>query len=276
MRIHKLLPSLVILLLVSVASAQRPAPADPAPLGKVSFPPYQTKKLANGLTVYALEHHEQPTVAIRLVITAGAVNDPVDLPGVASMTADLLTEGTKSRSASAIAQAIDEVGASLSTSADMESTIISTSALTDSIDIAFELMTDVVMNPTFAEEELDRLKEQSMSGLTASMEDPDFIADTVFDRVVYGSHPYGHVASGTLDSIPKVKRTDLARFHETHYAPNIAALAIVGDLKADEAFKLAERIQARSTVVWTMEEQGRTEDHFGGRKDGWTSHCRHR
>jgi zinc protease len=123
----------------------------------------------------------------------------------------------------------------------MESTIVTAAALTDSVDLAFELMNDIVMNPAFAQEEIDRAKQQAMSGLTASMEDADFVADAVFDRIAYGSHPYGHMAQGTLDSIPKIKREDLAKFHETYYAPNISALAIAGDLKPEDAFKLAER-----------------------------------
>jgi zinc protease len=241
MRSGKLLVAILALLIGSVALAQKPAPADPQPLAKVSFPTYQTRKLPNGLTVYALEYHEQPVVSVRLVIGAGAVNDPVDLPGVAAMTADLLTEGTKTRSATEIAKTIDQVGASLGSSADMESTIVTAAALTDSVDLAFELMNDIVMNPAFAQEEIDRAKQQAMSGLTASMEDADFVADAVFDRIAYGSHPYGHMAQGTLDSIPKIKREDLAKFHETYYAPNISALAIAGDLKPEDAFKLAER-----------------------------------
>src|SRR5262245_54586193 len=173
---RRLLAAILALLIGSVASAQKPAPADPPPLAKVNFLPYQTKKLPNGLTVYALEYHEQPVVSVRLLITAGAANDPADLPGVASMTADLLTEGTKTRSATDIAKTIDQVGASLGSSADMESTIITAASLTDSVDLAFELMNDIVMNPQFAQEEIDRAKEQAMSGLTASLEEADFVA----------------------------------------------------------------------------------------------------
>src|SRR5262245_64847547 len=97
MRSRKLLAASLVVLIGSVASAQKPAPADPPPLAKVNFPPYQTRKLANGLTVYALEYHEQPVVSVRLVIGAGAVNDPAELQGVASMTDALLREGTKNR-----------------------------------------------------------------------------------------------------------------------------------------------------------------------------------
>jgi zinc protease len=123
----------------------------------------------------------------------------------------------------------------------MESTVISASVLTDSAGLAFELMTDVLMNPAFAAAELARAQQQSLSNLTANMEDPDFIADAAFDRVVYGLHPYGHLTTGTLTSIPRIKREDLIKFHDTYYAPNISAIAIVGDLSTSDAFKLAEQ-----------------------------------
>src|SRR2546425_12736465 len=175
------------------------------------------------------------------MITAGADNDPANLPGVAAFTADLLNKGTKTRTATQIAEAIDQVGGSVEASGDMEGTVISASVLTDSVGLAFELMTDVLMNPAFSPAELARAQQQSLSNLTANMEDPDFIADAVFDRVIYGTHPYGHLTGGTLTSIPKIKREDLVQFHSKYYAPNISALAIVGDLSTADAFKLAEQ-----------------------------------
>jgi zinc protease len=232
----------IFLLLTScTATAQREGPPEPGPLGKVEFPAYEKRVLPNGLTVYALEHHEQPVVAIRLLISAGADRDPRDLPGVAAFTANLLNQGTKTRTATKIAEAIDQVGGSLEATADMESTTVGAAVLIDNVGLAFELMNDVVMNPAFAADELSRAQQQSLSGLTANMDDPDFIADAVFDRVVYGSHPYGHLEGGTLQSIPKIKRDDLVKFHNAYYAPNISAMAIVGDLRTADAFKLAEQ-----------------------------------
>jgi zinc protease len=207
----------------------------------VEFPHYETRNLPNGLTVYAIEHREQPVVAIRLLIAAGSANDPPDAPGVASFTASLLNQGTRTRTATEIAESIDQAGGSVEASADMESTVVSASVLTDSVPLAFELMTDMLMNPSFASEEIERLKQQSLSSLSASMEDPDFIADAVFNRVVYGAHPYGHLEGGTLASIPKISREHLTRFHDTYYAPDISALSIVGDLSTAESFKLAEQ-----------------------------------
>jgi zinc protease len=217
------------------------APPEPQPLGRIDFPTYEKRVLSNGLTVYALESHEQPVVAVRLVIKAGAVHDPNNLSGVAAFTADLLNKGTKTRSATQIAEAIDQVGGSLEAGADMESTTISASVLTDSVGLAFALMNDIVMNPAFAQDELARTQQQTLSGLAANLEDPEFIADVAFERVVYGLHPYGHLENGTLSSIPKIRRDDLVRFHQTYFAPNVSALAIAGDLSTSEAFGLAEQ-----------------------------------
>jgi len=232
------------LLLAACSTATAPktdAAPEPTPLARVDFPSYEKKVLSNGLTVYALEYHEQPTVAVRLMITAGAERDPANLPGVAAFTADLLNKGTKTRSATQIAETIDQVGGSLEASASMESTNVVTRTLTDSVNVGFELMNDIVMNPAFAADELARAQQQSESNLVANMQDPDFLADAVYERVIYGNHPYGHLQGGTLGSIPKIRRDDLIKFHDTYYAPNVSALAIVGDLPTAESFKLAEQ-----------------------------------
>jgi zinc protease len=233
--------ALLLLLASCTERAQKDEPPTPQPLGRIDFPAYEKRVLPNGLTVYALEYHEQPIVAVRLLITAGADSDPANLPGVAAFTADLLNQGTRTRTATQIAETIERVGGTVQAAADMESTSLSAAVLTDNTGLAFELMNDMLMNPAFAQDELARSQQQSLSGLTAQMEDPDFIADAVFNREIYGPHPYGHVESGTLTSIPKIKREDLVKFHQTWYAPNISTLAIVGDLKPAEAFKLAEQ-----------------------------------
>jgi zinc protease len=239
----------VFLLFVLVLSSCSTPPAKtdeagqpvPAPLGHVEFPAYEKKVLPNGLTVYALEYHEQPIVAVRLMIRAGADRDPANLPGVASLAADLLNKGTATRSATQIADAIDQVGGSLEASANMESTNVAARVLVDSVNLAFELMNDVVVNPAFFPEELAREKQQAQSNLIANMQDPDFLADAVFERVIYGMHPYAHSVSGTLGSIDRITRADLVKYHQTYYAPNLSALAVVGDLPAAESFRLAEQ-----------------------------------
>jgi zinc protease len=133
------------------------------------------------------------------------------------------------------------VGGRIESGADVESTTVSAQVLTDSVDLALELMNDMILNPAFARDELARTQQQTLSGLVANMQDPDFIADSAFDRLVYGAHPYGHLENGTLSSIPRIRPTDLQRFHQTYYAPNNSALIIAGDLPMSEAFKLAEQ-----------------------------------
>lgn len=249
MRKQIALPALLLLLVAAAAalfflstpSPDETSPPEPTPLAKVDFPKYESRKLSNGLVVYAIEHREQPVVTIRLLISAGAANDPSDMPGVASFTANLLNQGAGSRTATQIAEAIDQAGGSLEAGADMEGTTVTASVLKDDVPLAFELMTGIVMHPAFASEEIERLRQQSLSSLSADMEDPDFIADAVFERVVYGSHPYGHLAGGTLTSIPRINREHLTAFHDTYYVPNISTLAIVGDLSANESFRLAEQ-----------------------------------
>jgi zinc protease len=214
-------PALILLVLSAACSSpesRNDLPPVPAPLGRVDFPAYEKSVLSNGLTVYALEYHEQPIVAVRLMITAGAERDPEGLPGVAALTASLLNKGTAKRSAPEIAAAIDQVGGSLEASANMESTSVTARVLTDSIGLAFELMNDVVMNPAFSPDELDRERQQAESNLTANMQDPDFVADAVFERVLYGQHPYGRPPGGTLGSLPKIRRR--SRSWATFRLPN--------------------------------------------------------
>jgi zinc protease len=241
MRSVKWTLALVLLATTAIGFAQKPEPPDPAPLGNVDFPAYQTRKLPNGLTVYAIEHREQPVVSIRLLIAAGAAADPADLPGVASFTADLLMQGTTSRDATALAQAAEEVGGTIEASADMESTTIGASFLKENVNLAFELVTDMVRNPAFEVDEVGRLRQQSLSGLAAALEDPDFVADAVLERALYGAHAYGHPEDGTLDSLQSMNQEAVRKFHQTYYAPNISALAVAGDLSPNEIFALAER-----------------------------------
>ena len=236
-----LLFALVLAACTTKETVDKGLPPEPRPLGRVDFPSYEKRVLPNGLTVYAMEFHEQPIVAIRLMIKAGAERDPANLAGVAAFTADLLNKGTQKRSATEIAETIDQVGGSLEASSDMESTNIAAGVLTDSVNVAFDLMNDIVMNPAFAPLELAREQQQAMSNLFANLQDANFLADVSFNRVVYGSHPYGHLETGTPASIPKIRRDDLVKFHDTYYAPNISALAIVGDLPTADAFKLAEQ-----------------------------------
>ena len=216
-------------------------PPRPLPTKDVKFPPYQVRTLSNGLQVIAVSHHEQPAVSLRLILRAGGSQDPSDKPGVAALTAALLDQGTTTRNAETIATTIDSVGGAIGAGSGSDLTFINSVVMKDSLDLALDLVSDLARNPAFAPEEIERQKQQVFSGLKVSYEDPDYIAGVVFDRLVYGFHPYGRPDSGTHQSIASITRDDLVAFHKAWFGANNAILAIVGDVSPEEAFAGAER-----------------------------------
>jgi len=221
-----------------------PSMRPPRPLAarEVRFPDYEIRTLANGLRVVTVPHHEQPAVSLRLLVAAGSAFDPIDKPGVASLMASVLDQGTTSRSAQEIAIAIDNLGGALGVGAGTDLSFVNAVALKEDFAFALGLVSDVARNPAFAPEEIERQRQQVLSGLQVTYDDPEYIAGIVFDRLVYGFHPYGRPSAGTPASIRAITRDDLAAFHDRYFAPNNAILAIVGDVTPDEAFAGAERV----------------------------------
>jgi zinc protease len=216
-------------------------PPQPLPARDVKFPPYEIRTLQNGLQVVVVQHHEQPILTLRMLIRSGAASDPAKKQGVAVLTAALLDQGTATRSAEQIADTIDSIGGGLATGAGTDLSYANVLVMKDSLSLGFELLNDVVRNPAFKADELERQRQQAVSGLRVSYEDPDYVAGLVFDRLVYGFHPYGLPNNGTPESLQSVTVDDLRAFHQAHYAPNNAILAVVGDVTPQEAFTGAER-----------------------------------
>ena len=228
----------------SAAFAQewpKSSPPAPLPMRDVKFPPYQFRTLANGLQVIAVSHHEQPSVSLRLIVRAGGAQDPESRGGVASLVAQLLDQGTTSKSAEQVASQIDSIGGLMSTGAGSDLTYIQAIVMKDSLAVGLDLISDVARNPKFAPEEIERQREQLLSSMKVGYEDPDYIAGMVFDRLVYGFHPYGRPDSGTPESVARITRDDLLAFHKGWFTANNAILAVVGDVTLDEAFTGAER-----------------------------------
>jgi zinc protease len=218
------------------SSAPKPLPARP-----VDFPPYQLKTLANGLQTLVVLHHEQPSVSFRLLIRAGAMQEPEPKPGVASFVASLLNQGTTTKDAGQIATLVDSAGGVIAVGSGNELSYISGAVIKDQTDLMLGIAADLVQRPSFAPEEIDRQRRQMLSSLQVSYDDPDYLAGLVFDRLVFGFHPYGRPNEGTPESITKITRDDLVAFHKTWFVPNNSLLAIVGDLTADEAFAAADK-----------------------------------
>ncbi|MGH9692375.1 MAG: M16 family metallopeptidase [Candidatus Acidiferrales bacterium] len=214
------------------AGAQRP----------FHFPQAATKTLANGLRVFVVTDHAQPAIAARLVIlTAGSIQDPAGMPGVAQMTAEMLTQGTAKRSAREIAETIDFIGGSLEASAEKDATTVALDIVKKDLDTGLDLMADTVLHPAFRDDELNRQRQQLLSNLTVQYSDPEYLASVAFNRIVFGSSPYGWPQEGTPETVQKLSRDELAKFHDATYAPNQSLLAFAGDITPEEAFAAAEK-----------------------------------
>ena len=206
------------------------------------FPKAATKTLANGLRVFVVKDSAEPAIAVRLVIqTAGSIKDTPAMPGVAAMTANMLTQGTAKHSAQEIAEAIDFVGGSLGASSGKDSTAVTLDVVKKDLDTGLDLMSDVVLHPVFQADELERQRQQLLSNLTVQYSDPEYLATVVFGRVIYGSSPYGWPQDGTPVTVTKLAPADLKKFHDANYAPNQSLMAFAGDITPEAAFAAAEK-----------------------------------
>ena len=219
----------------------RENPPRPLPARPVTFPPYEIRKMANGMQVVLVSQNEQPAISVRMIIRAGAAHDPKGKQGLAMMTATLLDQGAGTRNAQQIAETIDFIGGVLGTGAGTDLSFVNAIVMKDSYEIALDLMADVVQRPTFAAEEIERQRQQAFSALKVAAEDPESVADRVIDRLIYGFHPYGMPGAGTPESLASITRADFVDFHKKYFVPNNALIAVVGDITPDEAMKGLEK-----------------------------------
>jgi zinc protease len=206
-----------------------------------SPPALASARLANGLTVIVSERRELPKVAIGLLVKSGAAADPPHLAGTAWMTAEMLDEGTTSRSALQIQAELDRLGTVLGTSAESEVSHVSLDTLRKQLKPSLELMADLVLNASFPEEELERQRKQRLDSILQERNSPPTIARKVFRSVLFGEdHPFGRETAGSELSIRALKPDDLVHFYRAYWMPNHAALVFAGDINLDEAVRLAE------------------------------------
>jgi zinc protease len=204
----------------------------PAP--KVEVPSIQKTKLSNGLSVWLIEHHELPVVAFNLVLQSGSANDPLAAPGLASMTSDVLDEGTPTRDALKISDELESIGANLGVSSGTDGAFVSLRTLTKHLDKALAVYADVISSPVFPQKEFDRLKSQRLASLMQQKDQPTAIAGNAFAHILYtAKHPYGLNSMGTTASVEAMTREDLVAFYNAYYRPGNATLIVVGDVKRD-------------------------------------------
>jgi zinc protease len=226
-------------------AAQQETPPTPSAPRSANLPKPVEKTLKNGLRVIVIERTVEqggmPLVSAQMLLKNGGEVDPSQLPGLANMTASLLTQGTQTRSATQIAEAIEALGGSLNSGAAWDASTVTLDVMSAKLNPAMEIMADVVRNPAFKDEEIERERQQTLDQLRVALKQPGSLARFVAFRVVFGDSPYGHPLQGTLEAIERIKRDDIAKLHSTYYRPDNAVLILGGDIKADSAFSLADK-----------------------------------
>ncbi len=208
--------------------AQAPA-AGPEPTFAV--PKFKRFKLKNGANVILAEVHALPLVEVHLVVKTGGGANPLGSAGLADLTANMLDEGTKTRSALEIAEQIGDLGATLATSASWDASIVTLSTITRNIDPAIAIWADVITRPAFQDKELARVRDNLITAVARRKDSPPTVASLVFARLLFGDkHPYAWPQAGVEDSLKKISLVDVRRFHETYYRPGNATIIAAGDI----------------------------------------------
>lgn len=232
--------SVIILLIIFTASPlfpqlNRSTPPPPGPAPEIKLSDYESFELSNGLKVFVVENHKLPVVSFSLVID----RDPIlegDSTGYITMAGDLLRTGTKTRTKDQIDEEIDFLGASLSTSA----TGVSASTLTSHMNKLLDIMSDIVINPVFRQEELDKIKKQTLSELATAKDEPETIAGRLEQALYYGKdHPYSEFE--TEETVGKVTLQMCRNYYNSFFKPNIAYLAVVGDVTKKDIQPVIEK-----------------------------------
>ncbi|HEX6057389.1 MAG TPA: pitrilysin family protein [Gemmatimonadaceae bacterium] len=208
----------------------------------LALPPIATRTLPNGLQVVVVEHRELPVADFALVVRTGAEADPADHAGLATLAASMLDEGTTTRSALEIADAVAWLGADLGTFGGFDESRVMLHVPTAQLDSALALFADVAVRPSFPQADFDRLKQERLTALLQLKDRGPAIADIAYANIVFGGeHPYGRAMMGTEATVARITRDDARRFHRTYFRPNNATLIVVGDVRTDDIVRRIER-----------------------------------
>ena len=235
-----------------------------APLNKeilrVKLPKAQEATLSNGLQVVLLENHKVPTFSMQMVVLSGGLSDPQTARGVASFTASLLREGTAKRSSKEISEQSESLGAVIGANAGLSgfTSNVTAAGLVENLDQTLDIFADVVRNPAFPTEEVDKYKARTLAQLPLQRSNPGLLAAERFNRAIYGEHPASLVLP-PVESLRTLTPDALKQFHQTYYRPNNAILAVTGDItmkelmpKLEKAFGDWQKAEVPATKIPTV------------------------
>lgn len=221
----------------------RSVPPIPGKPKDINFPKFFETVTSNGITVLVIEDRKLPLVTARFVFKQGAYWDSrfgINKAGLGSITAEMLTKGTSERTATMIADQTDFLGATLSTGADYDASYVSCYSLTKHFDEIFSLAADVIRNPMFAADELQRVREQRLNSLLSMIDDGDYLASRSYRQAVYKNNPFSFSVEGNSESVASIDVGDLKKFYEFAFAPENLIVAFVGDISPEEAVSRLE------------------------------------
>ncbi|HWI20664.1 MAG TPA: pitrilysin family protein [Vicinamibacterales bacterium] len=240
-----LLGVLVAAVAVAVSAQEKPDRTKPPAIGpapSLKMPAIQKQKLSNGLEVWLVEHHEVPLAQVNLIVRSGSAADPIGKYGIGSLTAAMLDEGAGKLSALDLADGLEFLGANLSTSSSFDYSAVRLSVPVSKLADALPLMADVSLRPTFPAAELDRLRQERLTGLLQARDNPAALIGMAFPRVIFGpTHRYGTSANGLPPTIEAFTVADLQTFYRAHYRPGNATLLVVGDVTLASAMPMLEK-----------------------------------
>jgi len=202
----------------------------PGPNPSFTLPSIEKTKLSNGLNVWVVKQSELPIVSMNMVFNSGGTADPEDRAGLASFTASLLNDGTKTRSAVEIANQLQSIGAFVGTGSGWDSANVTMQTLTRNMDKALDIYSDIIVNPVFPEDELETLRKRMLVSLIQRKDNPNAISNVVYNALLYGKdNPYGKSLGGDESSVKALTQKEIKDFYLANYLPNNATLIVVGD-----------------------------------------------
>lgn len=206
-----------------------------------AFPEIQRHSLPSGLRLWTIEHSAVPLISGLALLPVGSAADTPDRPGLAAVTADLLDEGSGELTALQLHDALGRIGAQFDTEVGADATLLTVTAIERFAERAVGLLADIVMRPRFERSDFDRVRELRLNRLLQLRDMPPALADRAFAHLLYGTHPYGHLASGTEESLRAMTLDDVTRFHARMYAASRATIILAGALPHGRLAELAER-----------------------------------